>query len=90
MRINPNYKVSYLAGENVVFVPGVAESDSSKLMVLNETSVWLWDSLKDRDFQLQDIVDLLLSEFDVDQKTASADAQEWVETLRKYNFLYNP
>lgn len=85
MRINPNYKVSYLAGENVVFVPGVAESDSSKLMVLNETSVWLWNSLKDRDFQLQDIVDLLLSEFDVDQKTASADAHEWVETLRKYN-----
>ena len=77
MRINPNYKVSYLVGENVVFVPGVAESDSSKLMVLNETSVWLWNSLKDRDFQLQDIVDLLLSEFDVDQKTASADAQEW-------------
>ena len=47
MRINPNYKVSYLVGENVVFVPGVAESDSSKLMVLNETSVWLWNSLKD-------------------------------------------
>ncbi len=85
MRINPNYKVSSLAGENVVFVPGVAERDSSKLMVLNETSVWLWNSLKDMDFQLQDVVNLLLSEFDVDQNTASADAQEWLDTLSKYN-----
>ncbi|MBR0072947.1 MAG: PqqD family protein [Bacteroidales bacterium] len=87
MKINDKYKLTVLADENVVFIPGTVDGEQSKLMVLNATSTWLWENLLGKDFETKDVVNLLLSEYDVDEATATADAMEWVSLLDSYNIF---
>lgn len=87
MKINPKYKLRTLAGENVVFLQGKVDVETSKLLTLNETSVWLWNNLQDKEFETEDVAKLLLSEYEVDETTAKNDAEEWINTLKGYNIF---
>ena len=87
MKINLKYKLRTLAGENVVFLQGEVEVKTSKLIALNEASVFLWNSFKDKDFTMDDVTNLILSEYDVDEETAHKDAQEWVDSLKNCGIL---
>ena len=87
MKINPKYKLRTLAGENVVFLQGEVEVKTSKLITLNEASVFLWNSFKDRDFSVDDVINLILSEYEVDAETAHKDAQEWIDSLKNCGIL---
>ena len=48
-----------------------------------ESSAYLWEQTRDRDFTVDDLCQLLLDEYDVDEKTAHADAEavaaKWLE-----------
>ena len=87
MKINPNYKLRTLAGENVVFLQGKADVETSKLLTFNETSAWLWNNLQGKEFEIEDVAKLLLSEYEVDETTAKNDAEEWINTLKGYNIF---
>ena len=87
MRINSRYKLRNLAGESVLFLQGEVDGETSKLMTFNEASVLLWNNFCNKDFETEDIVNFILSEYDIDEQTARKDAQEWVEDLRKNGVL---
>ena len=87
MKINSKFTLRSLAGENVVFMPGTAKKETSKLMVLNDTSAWLWNNLFGKEFETEDVAKLLLSEYEVDEATAKTDAEEWINTLKGYNIF---
>ncbi|MBR4197326.1 MAG: PqqD family protein [Bacteroidales bacterium] len=87
MKINPKYKLRTLAGESVLFLQGNVDGTTSKLMTLNETSAWLWNNLQAKEFETEDVVKLLLSEFEIDEATAKNDAEEWINTLKGYNIF---
>ena len=87
MKINPKFKMRSLAGENVVFMQGKVDEETSKLISFNQTSVFLWNSLKDKDFSVEDVAELILSQYEIDKDTALRDAKEWVETLKTNNIL---
>lgn len=82
MRINSRYKLRNLAGESVLFLQGEVDGETSKLMTFNEASVLLWNNFCNKDFETEDVVNFILSEYDIDEQTARKDAQEWVEVLR--------
>ena len=87
MRILPKYKVRDVANENVVLVQGRNPGDMTSVIALNETSLYLWNELYGKDFELQDIVSLLTGRYDVDEATAAKDAESWVATLREKSVL---
>ena len=87
MRINSRYKLRNLAGESVLFLQGEVDGETSKLMTLNEASVLLWNNFCNKDFETEDVVNFILSEYDIDEQTARKDAQEWVEVLRNNGVL---
>ena len=87
MRINSRYKLRNLAGESVLFLQGEVDGETSKLMTFNEASVLLWNNFCNKDFETEDVVNFILSEYDIDEQTARKDAQEWVEVLRKNGVL---
>ena len=87
MKINTKYKLRTLAGESVLFLQGEVDGKTSKLMTLNETSAWLWNNLQAKEFETEDVVKLLLSEFEIDEATAKNDAEEWINTLKGYNIF---
>ena len=83
MRIKEEYKVREMAGEHIVVMQGRYGVDMTKVIALNETSLWL----QGREFGIDDVRDLLLGEYDVDAETAARDAQAWVARLKTCNLV---
>ncbi|MBO7490063.1 MAG: PqqD family protein [Bacteroidales bacterium] len=83
MRILSKYRVRQVANENIVLVQGSNPGDMTTVIALNETSLYLWNSLKDRDFENNDVVRLLMERYDVDEPQARTDAEKWIETLKE-------
>lgn len=87
MRIIEKYKVREVAGENIVMLQGKNPGDMTTVIALNKTSLFLWDNLKGRDFELDDVAKLLTDTYDVDDATAKKDAKQWIETLKNNNII---
>ncbi len=87
MKINKDYKLRSIAGENLVVKVTEAQSDMTKVIALNDSSAWLWGQLADRDFTTEDAVSLLTQHYDVDAKTAGNDVTHWIETLAQHSVI---
>ena len=50
---------------------------------MNESAAYLWEKIQNREFTMDDLVDLLMEEYDVDASTARKDVevliQRWTE-----------
>lgn len=87
VKINQEYKVREILGENVVVVQGRYGVDMTKVISLNESSLLLWNALYEREFEVKDIVALLMEHYDVDESQASVDAQKWIDSLVKCKLI---
>lgn len=87
MKISPKYKVRRVADEDIVLVQGRNPGDMTTVIALNESSLYLWNNLVGKDFEIDDICRLLTEYYDVDEATARADAEKWVSTLAQNNIL---
>lgn len=87
MKIDPKYKVRELAGEYVVVVQGAYGADMTRLVALNESSRYLWEKLRGREFDLDDVVSLLVERYEVDEATARRDAGAWMSRLAECGVL---
>lgn len=82
MRIDPRRKVRDVAGEHIVIMQADGTADMTRVVALNESALMLYNRLKDKEFELDDVVRALLDEYEVDEATARHDAAEWIETMR--------
>lgn len=89
MIIDPKFKLREAAGEYYVMVQGTQTGTSSNVVAFNETSVYLWNKLVDRPFELSDVAYLLMQQYIVDEVTASADAQCWIDALKQFDIIVN-
>lgn len=87
MHINPHCKLRQVAGEHIIMLQGAHAGDLTRVIALNPTALYLWDKLKDRDFSLQDVVFLLLDEYQVEEPVARRDADNFLQTLQQNNLL---
>lgn len=87
MRINPEYKVREIAGENVVILQGEYGADMTCIITLNESALLLWNSLLGREFTAKDAADVLIKSYDVEAATALRDAQLWIDKLSECKLL---
>lgn len=87
MKIKSQYKVRHVADEDIILVQGRNPGDMTTVIALNETSLFLWNQLKDRDFELSDVTELLMRHYDVEYETARKDAESWVTKLQENNII---
>ena len=87
MKFRKEYKVRSIAGENVVIMQGKLGSDVTRVIALNDTSLFLWNELQGVEFDLQRVVALLLENYNVDESTATKDAEAWIAKLNECNLL---
>lgn len=87
MQINPKYKVRNVANENIVLVQGRNAGDMTTVVALNDSSLYLWNALYGRQFEIEDVATLLTERYDVDMETATKDAAAWVETMRQNDIM---
>ena len=82
MKINPKFQLHTVVGEHLLLLQGKSGGDMTRVMAFNESSLLLWNTLHDKDFSLEEVVKVLLDNYEVTEVTATSDAQRWVDTLR--------
>ncbi|MDR1527488.1 MAG: PqqD family protein [Dysgonamonadaceae bacterium] len=83
MRIKENLVLRRIGSEYIVIVPDEGQVDLTEVYTLNETSVWIWEQLKDEDFTVEQVTELLLQRYDVDKESAMNDVLELIDIFRK-------
>lgn len=83
MKAKTGFNLRNVCGEQVIVAEGRENIDFSNIISMNETSAYLWNAIQDKDFTVDDLVELLTQEYDVDKQTARKDAQalanQWLE-----------
>ena len=87
MKISEKYKVREMAGEHIIAMPGRYGADMTRVVALNPTSLYLWEQLAGREFDLEEVARLLVEQYEIDPETARTDAEKWVEQLHKCGIL---
>ena len=86
MKILYEFVARNIAGEDFLVPIGEAAKRYSGLFALNELGAFLWKHLPDARDE-NELVELILNEYDVDRETAAADTAEFLQELRKMNIL---
>ena len=86
MKVKDTFIVREIAGNKVVLPVGAQSNTFGGMMTLNETGVFLWNLLG-KEISLEDLVNAMLSEYNVDAGQAQEDVGEFVDTLRKAGVL---
>ena len=88
MKIKKGYLVHEVAGNYVVIKIGQEAMNFNGLITLCESAKMLWDLLnRENGAVIEELVNKLLEEYDVDEKTAQNDVIEFIESLKKNNII---
>ena len=76
--------VTRKTGNEYILVP-VANNiaDMNSVYTLNESGAYIWEQI-DGKKTIQDIIDLLVREYEIDKNMASEDVREFVGNMNKY------
>lgn len=87
MKIKKGFVLREMAGGvNVVVGVGEQANTLKGYITLNESGAFIWKVLE-KGGSLGDVVNALLSEYDVDEKTATADSLSVIEKLKEIGAL---
>ena len=80
VRINEGYKLKQIIDEYVIVATGDKAVKFSAVLVLNEVGVKVFKLLQEQKTE-EEIAQALMAEFDIDEATASADVQRFIDKL---------
>ena len=84
MRLNSDLILRQVKDEYMIINPFSETVDMTQVYTLNETAAWLWQQMEGKEFEVKDLANAMLDEYEVDEETAQkcADdlAKQWLET----------
>ena len=86
MKIKSGFIVRSVGGNRMVVATGERSRQFGGMIRLNESGSFLWNCLKE-DVDAATLVQALLGEYDVDEATAKADVEGFLNTLRTAGVL---
>ena len=86
MKIKSGYKLRKMCGTSIVVAVGKEAAGFNGMVTLNETGEMLWEKLA-QGAEKTDLVNLLISEYGVDEATAEADVSEFVSKIKGAGFV---
>ena len=82
MHIIEGFAVRKLGREYILSSTKLNQVDFNKIVALNETAKFLWDNISTKEsFTVEDLRDLLLSEYEVEESLALHDAEQFAKSL---------
>lgn len=86
MKIKEGYLLREVAGSNIVVPVGSGNMDFSGVITLNEVGSFIWKQLE-KDTTKEEVLNNLLTEYDVDKATAESDIDEFINKLKGAELL---
>lgn len=88
MKIKKGLEIQNVCGEHIIVATGVENVDFSQIISLNETAADLWKGVAGIDsFDIDDMVKILLDEYDVEEEVAREDCVIIAERWREMGLL---
>jgi hypothetical protein len=83
MKLVEGFRLRDVMGQATVIGEGVGQVNFNKLITLNESAAYLWESVAGKEFDIDTLSALLIERYSIDealaQKDAEAIATKWVE-----------
>ena len=83
MKIKEGFKLRTVGSEYIVAGEGLAQIDFNKLISLNSSAAYLWQTIEGNEFDVEILAALLISKYGIPKDQALADAtevaQNWIE-----------
>ena len=87
MKIKENFVLRELCGSFVVVAVGEQTLKFKGLIKLNETGAFLWKNMAEKDVTEEELLQALLSEYEVEKDIAQTDIKEFVNLLKEADLL---
>lgn len=81
MRLIPDLTLREIAGEKMLVLKGSTGIDLTKVVMLNTTAEYLWNSLQEKEFTNEVVEELLIQKYGIEKKQAEIDAENWVRSM---------
>ncbi len=83
MKIVEGFRLRNVVGQSVVIGEGISQINFNKLITLNESAAYLWQSVEGKEFDAAVLAGLLIEKYGIDEDLAMKDAEavlsQWVE-----------
>lgn len=83
MKIKNGFRLRLIMGHQTVIGEGVEQIDFNKLITLNSSAAYLWESLEGKEFDIAVLAALLVDKYGIEDSVAVADAEsicsQWLE-----------
>ena len=83
MKIIEGFRLRDVMGQATVIGEGVNQVNFNKLITLNSSAAFLWESVQGKEFDADTLAQLLVEEYGIDRELADKDAKavlkQWVE-----------
>lgn len=86
MKVIKEFILREIAGECVLVPTGTTTQEFNGLITLSDTAKFIWMNMEKAD-SLEDMVQMLLGEYEIDEKTAKEDTIEFVGQLLAAGFV---
>lgn len=83
MKIKNGFELRDVCGENIIIAHGVDNIDFTKVISLNESAAFLWKQVAGLEFTEEDLVQLLLGEYEVEEAQAVEDVTTLVSSWKR-------
>lgn len=86
MKIKSGFVLKAIADSNIVVPLGSNVVDFSSIIKLSDTGAFLWSALEcEREFE--ELLDLMLTEYDVQRDVAVCDINAFIEKLKEHDLI---
>ena len=83
MKTKDGFVLRELCGENIITGEGLEHINFNKLISLNSTAAFLWNSVVGKEFTVESMAQLLVDEYEIDMELALKDSatlcQAWID-----------
>ncbi len=86
MKIKDGFVLKNIAGSTVAVPSGESLVNLQLMLTLNESGTFLWNVLA-KGCTTEELVQAMITEYDIDEATAKADAEEFINLLKEHQIL---
>lgn len=87
MKTSAGYVMRPLGKEFILTAENVQQVNFNRMISLNSSAAYLWESVEGRDFSVQDLADLLVERYGIEMETAVTDSEALVVKWREAGLL---
>lgn len=88
MKIKEGFEIQNVCGEYIIVPAGAENVDYSRIISLNETAAYLWENAASKEsFSIDDMVALLLAEYEVEESVAREDCGLIIERWKEMELV---